>query len=323
MADVCNSFLSFKNSMVSSGELSERSFHDYRKTAERLTKFFGRGTPVEELTPISFQDLRSSIAQTYGPTRLSTEVQRVRIIMRYAHESTMVPVPVAMGPNFKAAKKKVKREQRQKRPMRFLSAERMRLLMLNAPLQLRCLILLAMNCGFGQSDLARLTRSAIDLKTGWIKFPRPKTSVDRRIPLWPETIRLLEVVLPKRPETDDPNLEPLAFLTKKKRPLVHFVTKTGSPVDSVGQAFGKLLRKLEIKDEGVNFYAIRHTFETVAGDTKDKDAIDALMGHAEMPDDMSAAYLEFVPDERKRAVVDHIRKWLGIGEIDILADCRR
>jgi integrase len=57
-----------------------------------------------------------------------------------------------------------------------------------------------------------------------------------------------------------------------------------------------------------NFYALRHTFETVGGESKDQVAVDAIMGHAR--DDMASLYRERISDERLKAVTDHIRAWL-------------
>jgi integrase len=55
----------------------------------------------------------------------------------------------------------------------------------------KAMILLGINCGFGNADCGKLPLSAIDFKAGWVNFPRPKTAVERRCPLWPETITAL------------------------------------------------------------------------------------------------------------------------------------
>ena len=60
---------------------------------------------------------------------------------------------------------------------------------------------------------------------------------------------------------------------------------------------------------GLNFYTIRHVFETQAGESRDQVAVDAIMGHADSS--MAAAYRERISDERLVAVVEHVRnKWL-------------
>lgn len=57
-----------------------------------------------------------------------------------------------------------------------------------ADVHLRAMIFLGLNCGFGNTDVANPPQSAVDLETGRIDFPRPKTEIPRRIPLWPETV---------------------------------------------------------------------------------------------------------------------------------------
>ena len=37
------------------------------------------------------------------------------------------------------------------------------------------------------------------LKGGWLHFPRPKTGIDRRAPLWKETIVALKEAIDRRP----------------------------------------------------------------------------------------------------------------------------
>jgi integrase len=53
--------------------------------------------------------------------------------------------------------------------------------------------------GFGNADCATLPLSAVDLQAGVIDFPRPKTGIPRRCPLWPETMAALKEALPRRP----------------------------------------------------------------------------------------------------------------------------
>ena len=66
------------------------------------------------------------------------------------------------------------------------------------------MILLGLNCGFGNSDCATLPRSALDLDGGWVNYHRPKTGIARRVPLWPETVEALHEALAKRPEPKNP-----------------------------------------------------------------------------------------------------------------------
>lgn len=61
----------------------------------------------------------------------------------------------------------------------FEAAEIKQLLAATSP-NMKALILLGINCGFGQSDCAGLPFSALQLDDGWIQYPRPKTGIDRR-----------------------------------------------------------------------------------------------------------------------------------------------
>jgi len=50
------------------------------------------------------------------------------------------------------------------------------------------LIMLGLNCGFGNSDIGTLKSKDVNLETGSISHPRPKTGVERDFILWPETV---------------------------------------------------------------------------------------------------------------------------------------
>jgi integrase len=78
---------------------------------------------------------------------------------------------------------------------------------------MRAMVMLACNTGFGQSDIAGLPTSALDLDNGIVDYPRPKTGVQRRIPLWGETVDALRKAIAVRPEAADSEDADRVFLT--------------------------------------------------------------------------------------------------------------
>jgi integrase len=192
-----------------------------------------------------------------------------------------------------------------------------------ADVHLKAMILLGINCGFGNADVGRLPISALELNStechaiapnettrhqegGWVNFPRPKTAVPRRCKLWPETVAALEASLAVRPE-------PRGTATSRGTPLV-FVTKYGHPWakdtsdNPVAKETAKLLDRLGIARQGRGFYALRHTFETIAGGSRDQVAVNAVMGHVDQS--MAGVYRERIDDARLEAVAAHVRAWL-------------
>ena len=78
---------------------------------------------------------------------------------------------------------------------------------------MKAMLLLGINCGFGPSDVANLPTKAVDLATGWIDYPRPKTGIPRRCPLWPETVSAIKEAIADRPKAKMPDAAGLLFLT--------------------------------------------------------------------------------------------------------------
>jgi len=137
------------------------------------------------------------------------------------------------------------------------------------------MILLGINCGFGNADCGNLPRSAVSLEAGIIDYPRPKTGIPRRCLLWPETVRALRDALAKRPAPKDPADAGLVFITKYGLPWAKDTAD-----QTLAKEFGKLLRKLKINGrQGLGFYTLRHTFRTIADEAKDQPAADYIMGH--------------------------------------------
>jgi len=193
--------------------------------------------------------------------------------------------------------------------LRMFEADDLRLLIDIANPALKAMILLGINCGFGNTDCSRLPLPAVNLEEGWINFPRPKTAIMRRCPLWPETIDALRVAITERPKSKQSEFDELVFITKYGAPFVRNGSN-GVVIDGVSAQFSKLLVVLKINRPGLGFYAIRHTFETIGGASRDQIAVSAIMGHAPAASDMSAVYRERIDDDRLVAVTDHIHNWL-------------
>lgn len=303
--ELCNEFLTSKKRLLDSGELSPRTFNDYHTSCLGVASGFGKDRPVSDLLPADFEWIRSELAKTRGPVALGNEIQRIRTVFRYAHDHGLVQDPVRFGAHFRKPSRKVIRNARHAAGSRMFEADELRRILDAATEPIRTMVLLGINCGFGQSDVSNLTAGSVS--GPWIQFPRPKTGVPRRCPLWPETAESLDRILKTRHSPMDRADSELVFLTRFGRRWVR-TNRSGTPDDEIGKAFAKLLKAMGIKRRGLSFYGLRHTFETIGGESKDQVAVDAIMGHADPS--MAAHYRQRISDERLLAVTDTVRRWL-------------
>jgi len=301
--DLCNSFLTAKQNRVDSGELAHRSWADYHSTCVRLIKYFGRDRHVTDIGPKDFENFRASLARLWGPTTLGNEIRRVRVVFNYAYKQDLIDRPLKFG-EFKPPSKKTMRLERAKNGPRMFQPDELRKILEKADPIMRAMILLGINCGLGNMDVATLTEDKLDLKKGWLNYPRPKTGIPRRCPLWKETIDAVKRAIKERPTPQDTEHAKHVFVTKYGQPWAKAVGRA----NPISQEFKKLLDDLKLYRRGLSFYILRHCFETAAGDSRDQVAVDAIMGHAD--DSMAGLYRERISDERLKAVVDHVHDWL-------------
>jgi plasmid maintenance system antidote protein VapI len=174
-------------------------------------------------------------------------------------------------------------------------------------LRVQAMIMLGVNCGFGTADVGTLPKSAIDLKSGWVNYPRPKTEMDRRCPLWSETIQAIERANQLCPSPRRPEFAGLVFLNPCGGQWANG-RQTGS---TLSHDIRRLVRIAGIDaGNGRGFYALRRTFETIGSEALDQAAVDLIMGHCPRADDMAAVYRQRIGDDRLLAVTEHVRRWL-------------
>jgi integrase len=336
VADLCNRFLTAKLRKRESGELGVRMFGDYREMTDLIVAVFGKTRLVEDLAADDFESLRATMAERWGPVRLGNAITRVKSIFKYAFDNCLIDSPVRFGGEFRRPDKAVLRRHRATNGEKMLEARELCRLIdalagktietgqmdkktgepetvrLDPNPSLRAMVLLGLNAGFGNHDIATLPLSALDLDGGWVDFPRPKTGIARRCPLWPETAAALRALIAERPVAKEQANKDLVFLQRSGRRWVRITEH--SRTDNISVVFSELLKACGLHRDGLGFYALRHVFRTVADAARDPVAIDLIMGHTDAT--MGGHYRERIDDSRLRAVAEHVRTWLFGSEPD-------
>jgi integrase len=320
LRQLVNSFLEDKESYMASNELAPRTFQSYYNVCEALIEHFGKDRRIDDLKPDDFRAYRTKLAKRFGVVALKNSINYTRILFNYAYKNNlMTKLPSALfGSSFDRPSDKALRGERNTTGAKLFTRKEVLDILAEADVQLRAMMMLGINCGFGNTDVSSLPLAAIDLDAGWVTFPRPKTQIKRRMPLWPETVAAIRSWLAVRREPKDGAYKHLVFLTRLGQPWVRVTKKeredgsqcdTFTATDAVSGQFGKLLRLLKINGRrGLGFYTLRHCFETEAGECKDQVAVDAVMGHVD--NSMSANYRHKISDERLMAAVNTVRGWL-------------
>jgi integrase len=312
LRELANAFLTHKQALMTAGELSATTFTTYHQTCANLVEHFGRTRLLTDFRQEDFAAYRAKLAKRLGPVALGNEIQRTRGVFKFGLESGTITTPVLFGPGFKRPSKKTLRLARAKKGPQLYTADEIRKLIGAAGVPLRAMILLACNAGLGNSDLANMPRSAADLEAGWVTYPRPKTGVDRRFPLWPETAETLREAIAERPEPKQEADAGLLFVTKYGGRWCKAVSEAGGRRyndDAIAKEFVKLFALAGLsRKPRCGFYTLRHVFETVAGGSRDQVAVNHVMGHADTS--MAGVYREHIEDARLLAVINHVRRWL-------------
>ncbi|AMV16578.1 hypothetical protein VT03_01730 [Planctomyces sp. SH-PL14] len=326
--DLREAFLGVKEADVKSGKRSPRTYKRYQRAADTLRKFFGDDKLLASITVADFTRLYAYLNRggKLNVVSLGNDIRHIKIVLKYAYDSEMIERPFRYGPVFKMPTAKEVRladqAHRREHGRRFMEASQLRYLLAYldgtgtvprkrtpSSTALRAMILLGVNCGFGQTDVANLETTHLDLDRGWVDYPRNKTAVERRIPLWPETVAELREALAVRPKPKSAAERNCVFLTLHGLRWVRN-TKRGNTIDGIGRAFSDVLDLLKLKRLRLSYYCLRHITETVGGKCRDQVAVDWVMGHAPSFGDMSAAYREGIDDDRLLAVTNTIREWL-------------
>lgn len=305
-----NAFLTAKEKQVDAEHLLADTLAEYRRTCGRILNCLSAGRSVTTLGVADFTHFREWLADNLeSAITIKNELTRAKTFFRWLSESGLLAAPLPYREALKPPSRRIMRREKKQSPKRktFTAAE-IKSLLKHAHGWKKPAIYLGVNCGIGNRDLCELEWDHIDLAGGWIDFPRPKTYVDRRAKLWPETVAALRAWLKLSPESAwvccYADGQQIGQGETSNNPVAHrfreVMTTAKIDVDANGDALKK-------GQGGRGFYALRHTFRTIADGCKDPRAVAYVMGHAD--DSIAANYTHGIEDQRLEAVAQWVRDW--------------
>jgi integrase len=250
-----------------------KTLADYKRSIDGFLAHAGKLRTAASLAPADFAKVRADWTTTLGPWKLSTRVQCIRTMFRWAEiKARLIARQPWYGDAFpqasKAEKMRVKRDRERDGRERKFSMSEVRAILANAKRPLRTFVLLALNGGMYAADIAALAPGDVKAegRNMVIDTFREKTSVRQKFVLWPETWAAIQKT---RSQVSASHL----FTTIFGNPWVQGNT------DSIGQRFRKLLKDLGIHRQDVGFGSFRHTHISAVGSNPDAGARHYVRGH--------------------------------------------
>src|SRR5262249_17224794 len=88
--DLSNRLLNVKQLVVDGGELSPRTWADYKGACDLVVSRLGKGRALADLDQEDFAGLRTKMAKKWGPHRVGKVIQCVRCLFKFAYEADMI-----------------------------------------------------------------------------------------------------------------------------------------------------------------------------------------------------------------------------------------
>jgi len=262
-------------------KLSRRTYDDYCATLELFVTTVGETQPAIAAGPTWFTRFARVIAKRAATTRRRHAIYLIAFFNWAGpgrHALNFYKTPVNFGPDFvKPSEDQIRAELDDAdvlyTPQAFAEALGS---VVDCPL-LYAAGLLGLNCGYLPSDLVSLPEAEVNLdaEDPILRFPRPKTNIERLNPLMPETVAALRAYLKIRPKPSTAG-EGLFFINEYGEP---FNTRRYTGQDKPGvhsNTIGAYWRQVT----GKPFKGLRTTLATQADSANDDRAVDLILGHA-------------------------------------------
>ena len=294
-----NLYLDHQEARAEVGEIKPRQVSDQISLLRDFVKFIGPNISVSEISTLELQNYRKKLIKTRkSPNTINNRIAAIKSMYNWALDNEVLD----NAPRLKAVKKVT--PPKQEKPT--FTALQIHKMLENASPQMKAMIWLGLNCGFGCTDCAELKWKNVNLQNGRVNFLRGKTGIGRNLPLWKETVQALNNI---------PVSGEFVFYTRKGNPWVRTVKGIGKDgkekylkTNNVSKEFSKLLKRTSIKmEKGAGFYSLRRTAATLTARSGDHFAVQKLLGHADLK--MATTYVQDVSEQTDRAI-NNTRKFI-------------
>lgn len=307
-------FLARKQQQAERGERSHGRYDVLRCCLEDFAEAVGSQMLIGNLNGSTLVNYRDKLQKRVdrgecSPHYARDHVQAVKQFVRWAWEQELVGLPrVLESRDFTIAIPEKKIE--------VFATDEVKALLDEAPDTTKLYLLLMLNCGMQQQDIAQLRHDEVDWKVGRITRKRSKTKAHDNVPevnykLWPETFRLLKKHRSKHPT--------LTLTNRKLTPLKseEIVNGKVKKTDNIRSAFNRVVRNLEIPNVAKKpMKLLRKTAATKLGEHPEYAKFaQHFLGHAPA----TVADKHYVrPSEEQ---FDRAVAWLGEQFVNAVATC--
>ncbi|MCC7313787.1 MAG: tyrosine-type recombinase/integrase [Planctomycetes bacterium] len=285
--ELANRFLASQRSNWRNAGDTSRAYEDWLR---RFLKDHP-GLMAGDFTVESFAAWKESLRRRkYAPQSINHYLNVVRAMFLFAEDAELLD----RIPRLRRVKNESRSAMRSP-PKALYTTEQIQKLIAEADGQVKLMILLALNCGFGPKDLQDLRWD--HFQGGRITLPRSKTGICQTYRLWPETLSAMENLRADRESL----IERMAKRERIRSDAGHvFVTKFWHTWhrDAISQQFEKLCRKAAVPCLGL--YRLRHGASTAISMVATPHVQRRFMRHAQLQQQVTYTH---TPDAEVDAAV--------------------
>lgn len=175
----------------------------------------------KELTSALLAKFRQMLADNSKISVITANhyINHVRMLLMWGWRMHGIPHPPIGSLQRFSGRKNTKKGHGRKQSRNPLSWRELEKLFSVADVTDTALLMLGLNCGFGNMDIGTLKLCDVNLEEGTISHPRPKTGVNRDFNLWPETVEILKAYLTGHRGTSNENFAKLFFVDRRGNPM--------------------------------------------------------------------------------------------------------
>lgn len=164
LKQLCDLYLEYQYLKVQAKALTAAHHDEQIKSLKKLISFIGPSRKIDEISTLDLQSYRRKLQKEYSTAhRMNLHISIMKAMFHWATKNDVL----SFIPNIDAVSRgRIVHKQRQ-----IFSSDLIRQLIIVADVQMKAMIWLGINCGFGCTDCAELKWRNIDFENHRVKLP--------------------------------------------------------------------------------------------------------------------------------------------------------